>query len=198
MRKLKYILILSLFFLASCQKLKVGCLEVCDSPQKHSNFKSLNIEKQFEYFRACNCNYDSVLARAYWANYIGEREEAIRFLLNKLENEQDEEVLVDTLYILRATTEQQDIKGRNYISELVNQTVDRISDKDERGLVSKIIFAKQDSRKERLTKLAKEIEGQVLSSPEKYRQEIIDYRNKKLADEQLKKTQEQKNKEEKE
>lgn len=175
MKKFLYLTILSLTMILGIwgyRNYDDGCYDVCNSPEKYTNFKNLSIEIQFETFGKCNCNYDSVSARYYWADDIGKKGNAIDFLLNKLRNETNDDTLSNTLFILGRVIEQQEIKGRDDIASLVKQTIDKIPDKDERNFISKILGREKASWKERLLKIANEIESRTKMSKEEYQDKV--------------------------
>ena len=169
------------------RKYNDGCYEVCKSPQKNQNFKKLNIENQYQTYLKCDCNYDSVKARNYWGYEIGENPQAIDFISNKLRSESDEEVLTQTLHMLQGVARIQNIKGRENISSLVKQTVNKISDRDERSFISKILGSESISRKEILLEVSKEIGERTAMTKEEY-QEMTERRFKKEIKEKVKDT----------
>jgi len=146
--------------------------KVCESPQKHENFKNLDIEKQFQTYIKYNCKYDSLSARSQWGTYIGRKGGAIDFLLNKLQTENDEDILAHTVRILRDTVTQHEIEGREDIVPIVNQTVEKIPEKDERDFVAKILGSEVWSRKKRLQKMAEEIEARTKISKVEYQEKV--------------------------
>lgn len=158
MRKINYVLVLLAVVWVGCQKKEIDCEKFCAIPEKHQLFKSFEIEKQFKYFNACSCQGDSILEKYLFAQEISEREELLDFLLNNLRNESDEKILVDSIDLLHYVCTTKDVDKRKDISDLVNQTINKISEKDERDLVGRIFGSKIESRKERLEKLAYEIE----------------------------------------
>ncbi|NJM54412.1 MAG: hypothetical protein HC846_14165 [Blastocatellia bacterium] len=150
MRKLKYIAVLFLTLILGVwgyRNYDSEYYKFCKSPEQDTNFKNLDIEEQFQIYVKYNCKYDSDPARIYWGFHIGDKEEAIDFLLNKLRTEKNDDILTHTLYMLRDSARQQEIKGRNDILHLVKQTADKISDKDDRSLVEKIFSSQISSMK---------------------------------------------------
>ncbi len=154
-------MIFLLVFGAGCRKREINCDEFCAIPERHKLFKSFEIEKQFKYFNTCNCPGDSISEKYLFAQEINEREELLDFLLAKLWTENDEEVLTDSIDLLHYVCNTRNVCKRHDIVELINQTIPKIPDKDERELFSKILGGEKESRKERLEKYAKEIEEQV-------------------------------------
>lgn len=158
MRKLKSILIISLVLWTSCQKKEINCEEFCAIPERHEMFKSFEVEKQFQYFRACPCPGDSISEKYKFAQEISNNEQIIDFLSNKLRHENDNDILIESILLMRYVANRGDFRGRKDVSDLVKETVSRIPDRDERNLIDKIFGDEPQSRRERLNRLAKEIE----------------------------------------
>lgn len=175
MSKLKYIAVLFLTLILGVwgyRNYDSEYYKFCKSPEQDTNFKNLDIEEQFQIYVKYNCKYDSDPARIYWGFHIGDKEEAMDFLLNKLRTEKNEDVLTQTLYMLSSSVWQHEIKGREDIVELVKQTVEKISDKDERRWVEKILSSLTSSRKEGLLKISQEIEERTKMTKAEYKEKI--------------------------
>lgn len=164
MRKVKLLTILSLILLFSCQKNEINCNEFCAIPERHEIFKSFDIEKQFKYFRACPCWGDSISEKHLFGQEIGQNEQIVDFLVNKLSTEDDAEILIESLELLNFLGNREELKGREDVLKLVDETVNRIPEKDERDLIDKILGDEPRSRKQRLNKLAKEIEMRIMQA----------------------------------
>lgn len=161
MKAIYLITVLLIVFSQGCRKQEINCDEFCSIPERHELFKSFETEKQFKYFNSCPCPGDSISEKYLFAREINEREELLDFLLDKLRKETDEEVLTDTIDLLHYVCLNRNVSGRTDIFDLVNQTISKIPDKDERDLVSKLLGGIEESRRERLEKYAKEIEEKV-------------------------------------
>ena len=78
--------------------------------------------------------------------------------MNTLRSQNDAEILADSIELLNYISSSKDLTGRKDISDLVNETVGKIPDADERTLADKILGGNVISRKDRLAKLADAIE----------------------------------------
>lgn len=159
--KSKALLVLLLISFTGCQKEEIDCEEFCANPERHQLFENFETEKQFEHFRACPCWGDSISEKYIFAGELANNPQIVEFLLDKLRNENDVEALEESLNLLRYVAGQKNLKGRKDINDLVYATVNRIPDRDERDLLNKIFGREQQTRRERLTELAKEIEDKT-------------------------------------
>ena len=147
-----------LFALCGCQKSAIDCNKFCETPNRHEQFKSFSTEKQFEYFNACPCWGDSISEKYMFAQEISENDAIVEFILDILRNENDDEVLTNSIEFLNYLCAAKDLKGRRDVSDLVNNAIHRIEHKDERELLARILGGKPESRKARLEQMAKNIE----------------------------------------
>lgn len=163
----KFLLLLFLSQLASCDLQKDNCEVSCDDPNRYEIYENLPIDKQFDFYRNCACWTDSITDTGVLRETLLRREDIVGFLVKTLENEQDSERLVDALELLsyvgnrKYNIHSKDLRGRQDINSLVDETVKRIPEKDERDLWDKIYWKDKKSRKERLGKLAEEIKAQT-------------------------------------